>query len=142
MEAPIVGAIIIASAALIVGGTTIAFWFWHTRNQQRINAKDDFVTAGKKLIAVFEPTKQRITNYRNHKHFFELIRFLRQQFPKHRDGVHGFREHLLPDQIEGFDKAWSQYHGNDEKNPNFIQYKGHVPGGLLSRIDEILKFTK
>lgn len=142
METPIVGAIIIASAGLLGVVCTVVFKYWRIRTDRRIKTQDDFVTASKKLIAVFEPAKKRITNYRNHKHFFELTRFLTQQFPKHRDAVQGFLEHLPPDQIEGFNKAWSKYHGNDEKNPNFLQYQGHVPGGLLSRIEEILKFTK
>jgi hypothetical protein len=142
METPIIAALIIASATLIVGAGTIYFWYWHTREQQRITAKDNFVTAGKKLVATFEPAKERITNYRGHPYFFELVRFLTQQFPKHKEAVHGFREHLLPDKIESFDKAWSNYHGNNEKYPNFSQYKDHIPSGLLSRIEEILKFTK
>ncbi len=141
MEAPIIGAIIIASAGLIVGAGNLVFKRWHIRSERRIKATDNFDAAGKKFIAIFEPTKQRIMNYRSHPYFFDLVRFLRQQFPKHRDAVHGFREHLPSDKIEAFDKAWKKYYGSNEKYPDFLQYKNHVPGGLLSRIQEILKFT-
>ena len=140
METPIIAAIIIASATLIVGGGGIAFKHYHIRKQQRTKLKDDFTSAGKKLVAAFEPTKQRIINRR--RYFNELMTFLHQEFPKQREATHEFRRHLNPNEVEAFDKAWNQYHGNDEKNPNFIQYKDHVPGGLLSRIDEILKFIK
>ncbi len=142
MEAPIIGAIIIASAGIFGVGCNIAYSHWRVRSERRIKKNDDFTTAGKKLVAIFQPTKERIEGYRGHPYFFELIRFLTQQFPKHRDTIHAFKDHLPSDKIESFDKAWSNYHGNNEKYPNFSQYKDHVPSGLLSRIEEILKFTK
>ena len=142
METPIKAAIIIALGAVIVGGAGIAFKYWLFRKQQSIKTNEAFLVAGKKLIDAFEPTRQRIKNYRSHPHFFELMRFLIQEFPKYRDAVNGFRECLQPNEVEAFDNAWKQYHGNNENNPNFLQYQDHVPRGLLSRIDDILKFTR
>jgi len=115
---------------------TIAYNLWRSRREKRIET-------GKMLRASFDYAIETVKDY-NGELSTRLIKTLTEYFPIQRNAAHEFRLHIHGCELRRFNKAWKEYHGNDEDNPNFTQYAlADDPSSLfLQRIKAILKFTE
>ncbi|MBI5603831.1 MAG: hypothetical protein HY879_10795 [Deltaproteobacteria bacterium] len=107
---------------------------WYTKRDKRIEA-------GNKLLESFDSTKEAISKYNGQ--FYLLVQHLVIDFKTQKVIAREFRKHLGLINRCRFNKAWNEYYGGDEDDPDFLQYMSNdVHNLLLKRIGKILKFTK
>jgi len=132
----VIAAIIGGCFAILVACFTIAYNHWRNRREKRIEA-------GKLLRDSFDNSTETVKDY-NGELSTRLIKTLTEYFPIQRKAAHEFRLHLGGRELKRFNEAWKKYCGDDEDNPNFVQYAvaSDPKAFYLERVQEMLQFTE